>query len=225
MHITSKIAGGAGIAWVVVNVGAGMSTGEPPAIDANSAEIADYFTANRGMFLTVMAAFAVTLPLLLVFFGDLVGRLRSTASESSPSVSVAAQSGLTLFAGGISLAYVLMLPFVLDTSLADTASDDLLRTFYIAMFMVTMIGNIGAAVLLLALATSESVLGRWGRASGAVIGGVVLLASAAGLANADVAVAAGASFAVIGLWMLGVGIGMVRQPQLASLSVAMPVAA
>ena len=208
---TARIAGAAGAVWTVANVIAGFSAGQPPAIDADGSTIRAYLLDHRTAAIAGAAVFAVTIPLLVTFFSSLIARLSAESDEGSAAAAIAAATGLAVGVGGLALAYLLLLPVVLDRSLAASVDDSVLQFLFASSFSVTMIGNIGIATTLLALAAdARSAIGRLARRSAAAIGGLTVVLSAVGLANRDIAAVAGLAFVPVAVWVLAMSVPMVR---------------
>ena len=223
MESTTKIAGIAGVIWAATNVAVGMSTGQPPELDASAADIRTYLVDHRSAMLAAAFAFALTLPALFAFFGELIGRLRP-GPGAGPMMRGVAGPALAVFAVGFSLAYVITLPFALDESFAASASPSLLRYAWMGTFLITMVGNIGFATLLISLAAGAAV-GHRAAVSATVIGVVTIAVSAAGLVSTGVTVVAGLAFLLLAIWMFSVGVGMVRAERTASAGSMRPVGA
>lgn len=201
---TTKLAGIAGLTWAGANLAAGFSTGEPPKLDAAGAEITDYLADSRSLFLVAVAVFAATLPLMILFTGELRRRTREGGNTLASSAIAPATSVLLL---GYSLAYTLLLPFIFGDGLGTDASDGLLRYAYVLTFAVSMIGNIGGAAVIAAASMTQ---GGAARTASQAVAAILAISSVAGLVNADIARVSGLGFAVVALWTVFVGVGMVR---------------
>jgi len=215
----TKLAGVAGICWAVLNVSVGMAAGQPPEIGAPAEDIRTYLDDHHSLMLAAAFLFAVTLPALFTFFGALLGR---RGTDNAAPIAGGASAALALFVASFSLAYLLVLPLVLEDSLRVTASDALVSYLWTASFLMTMMGNIGFGIVLLGVAATPAAAPRRSRASGAIIGVAAIVTSAIGVVSTDVMVAAGLAFVVLAIWMIVVGVGMVRNEQKAAVGTLAP---
>lgn len=205
MRNISKLAGVAGIGWAASNTLLGFSTGQPPEIDASGEEIRTYLADGRGVYLAAAAVFAATLPLLFVFTAELGHRVRVAGHRLAASVM---QPAITTLVFGTTLAYLLLLPFILGDGLGSDASDGLVRYAYLSTFVVSMIGNIGGAVLLAAVSTAQQ--GR-ARLATRALATVVAVVAVGGLVIPTLTVIGGLGLLAIAVWSVVVGIGMMRE--------------
>ncbi len=205
MRNTTKLAGAAGIIWATTNAIAAFSTGQPPALDASGADIASYLADHRGVYLTAVAIFGATLPLLFVFAGELRHRVRTEVDGVTASVVNHAVAALVI---GTTLAYVLLVPFIFGDGLGTEVTDVMLRYAYVLTFLVSMIGNIGGATL---IAAASGLQPSGPRAASRVAAGAVGLCCVGGLVSPSLAMLGGLGFVVIAVWTVVVGIAMVRE--------------
>lgn len=204
MRNTTKLAGAAGISWAAINSVIGLGTGSPPKLDASGGDIADYLHDGRGVHLTALAVFAATIPLFLVFAGEL---RRRNGRETSLGGAML-QPALALFLTGTVLAYVPLTPFLLGDGLGADTTDGLLRYAYVLTFALSMFGNVGGAVL---MASAGSMFSDRGRNASYAAGGIVGALAVGGLVNPDIAMIGGLGFFVVAVWSIAVGVGMVRE--------------
>jgi len=204
MRNTTKLAGIAGITWAAANGMLGFSMGGPPALDATGAEIADYLSDGRGVFLAAVGLWGATLPLLFVFAGEV---LRRTRTERDSIASSLVQPAVATLVTGTTLAYLLLVPFLFGDGLGNDATDGMLRYAYVLTFVVTMIGNIGGAVLIAAASDAQS---RRARTASLIVAAVVGSCAVGGLVNENLAMIGGLGFLVIAIWTIVVGIAMAR---------------
>jgi hypothetical protein len=204
MHNTTKLAGAAGVIWATTNAVLGFSTGQPPALDASGADIAEYLTDGRVVYLAAVAVWGATLPLLFVFAGELLRRTSARGGSVAPSLFHPAVATLVT---GTTLSYLLMVPFLFGDGLGGDATEGMLRYAYVLTFVVSMIGNIGGAVL---IAAASDVQSPGARTVSRVVAGLVGACSVGGLVNPSVAMIGGLGFLVVAVWSMVVGIGLVR---------------
>lgn len=209
---TMKWAGLAGVVWAVANVATGFSAGSPPAFDAPADDVRAYLVDHRGAFLLYTAVFALTMPLLFAFMGALATRVRGARDDLG---GIAASTITGSVAAGIAcvgMASALALPVVYETSVGDVADDGLIRLVFVGTFVASFLGYAALAVSLLAIgaAASRSGLPSWLSGAALVVGGLLLVLSAAGLASDAVGLAAGLGFLLFALWTVAAGGSMAR---------------
>lgn len=210
---TRSLAGWCGLAWAALTTVAAFSGGSAPALDAPATEITDYLHDHRGAFLAAAVAFAVTLPLLLAFSGSIIGRLRD-GSDRAATAAVVAGVGLAISLACSAVANTLLVP-VLQQDLG--IDPETVKFLYAGSFAVIIAGNAAAATMLfgIAAAGANAGLGPVATRSAAAIGAVVLLLSAAGLADESMAALAPLGLLPFVVWIVAVSISMIRRPDLA----------
>ena len=207
---TRSLAGWCGIAWAALTTAAAFTGGSPPALDAPGDEITTYLHDHRAAFLATAALFVLTLPMLLAFSGAIIGRLRDGTDRGNTSALVAA-SGLGVSLACSAVANTLLVPVLQQDLGVDPAT---VKFLYASSFAVTMAGNAAGATMLMAVAVSgaNAGLGPVATRSAAAIGAVVLLLSAAGLANESMAALAPLGLLPFVVWIVAVSITMIRRP-------------
>lgn len=207
---TRTLAGWCGLAWAALTTAAAFSGGSPPAMDAPALEITAYLHDHRGAFLAAAVVFALTLPMLLVFSGALVGRLRDGTDKGNTAALVAVV-GLGVSVACTAVANALLVP-VLQQDLG--VDPETVKFLYAGVFAVTIAGNAAAGAMMLGFgaAGASAGLGTLATRSATVIGVVVLALSAAGLADDAMAALAPLALLPFVVWIVAVSIGMIRRP-------------
>ena len=210
---TRSLAGWCGLAWAALTTAAALTGGSAPALDAPATEITDYLHDHRGAFLTAAVVFAVTLPLLLTFAGSIIGRLRD-GSDRASTAAVVAGAGLAISLACSAVSNTLLVP-VLQQDLG--VDPETVKFLYAGSFAVIIAGNAAAATMLfgIAAAGANAGLGPIATRSAAAIGAVVLVLSAAGLADESLAALAPLGLLPFVVWIVAVSISMIRHAGLA----------
>lgn len=207
---TRTLAGWCGLGWAALTTATALAGGSPPALDADAGEITAYLHDHRAAFLAAAVVFAVTLPLLLVFAGSLIGRLRD-GTERGGTAAVVAGVGLGISMACTAMANVLLVP-VLQQDLG--VDPETVKFLYGSVFAVTVAGNAAAAAMMLgfAAAGTNAGLGTVATRSAGIIGVFVLTLSAAGLADEGLAALAPVALLPFLVWIVAVAITMIRRP-------------
>lgn len=204
MRNYTSFVGAAGIGWAVVNTALGFGTGQPPELDAPGPEVAAFLSDHRGAYLLAVAVFAATLPLLMVFVAELHRRAAAAAGPLASTLHVASATLIV----GTSLAYVSVVPFLLGDGLGADATGGLVRYAYVLSFAVSMVANIGGAVV---IAVASLALAPTARAVSLGVAGLVAACCVGGLVSPALAMVGGLGYFAIAIWAVFVGIGMIRR--------------
>ena len=207
---TRTLAGWAGLGWAALTAFTAFAAGSPPALDAPATEITTYLHDHRGAFLAGTVVFVVTLPLLLTFAGNLIGRMRADTDPGATAALVAG-AGLGISLACTAVANALLVPVLQQDLPVDPET---VKFLYAGVFAVTIVGNAAAAAMMFGLAWggARAGLGTLATRSAGVIGAFVLAVSAAGLADDAMAALAPAALLPFLVWIVAVSIGMIRRP-------------
>lgn len=207
---TRTLAGWCGLTWAALTTAAAFSGGAAPALDAPADEITTYLHDHRGVFLATVVVFALTLPMLLVFAGALIGRLRD-GTDKGNTAALLAGAGLGVSLACSAVANALLVP-VLQQDLG--VDPETVKFLYAGVFAVTIAGNAAAAAMMFgfAAAGANAGLGTVVTRSAAAIGVIVLVLSAAGLADESMGALAPVGLLPFVVWIVAVSIGMIRRP-------------
>lgn len=207
---TRTLAGWCGLGWAALTTATALAGGSPPALDADAGEITAYLHDHQGAFLATAVVFVLTLPMLLVFSGALIGRLRDGTDRGNAAALVAGVGlGVTLACSAV--ANVLLVP-VLQQDLG--VDPETVKFLYASVFAVSIAGNAAAAAMMLGLAAggANAGLGTIATRSAGIIGVFVLVLSAAGLADETMAALAPVALLPFLVWIVAVSFTMIRRP-------------
>lgn len=206
---TDRLAGALGIVWAIAILVVTFAAGAPPDIAGSAGDIRAYIIDNRGVWMASGVVYGLTLPLLLSFFLSLTSRLR-VVNTTGRMASSATLTGLVFGITFLFLPMVFVLPLAVDRSLAEAASDDLLRIIWAVAFSSTMAGNIGFGIALSGIASAGegAPLAAPLRWAAGLVGAILIVVSAIGLANTDAAMIAAAGIALVCLWVIATGVHM-----------------
>ena len=186
-----RAGGGAGIAFVLLNLAAMFMAPAPPAVDAGVAEVRDYVLDNRSALLTQTLLYGLALAVILVFLEAL--RRRFAAEPGAAAVATVGALAGTLFftlavVGGVCFG---ALGWVKDD--IGALGDDAFRITWNLGYLLYLVAFPLAALSLLAAAWCARRSGAFALWYSVVVGvlGVVLLIAAIGVTGAG---AAGVSF-------------------------------
>lgn len=163
-----------GILFVIAFFAAFFIAGEPPAADAGTAAVRDYY-ADDGAILTATYVFGIGLVFYLWFIGVIAHRLRE---DGQPRLAAVA------FAGGIITAALAMGQTIMSASMAyrTPADDGVLQAFYDVQLVTESVVAFPAATLLIAVAIASSRTGtfaQWLNGLAALAGLVILVGGGA----------------------------------------------
>lgn len=144
-----------GILFVIAFFAAFFIAGEPPAADAGSAAVRDYY-ADDGAILTATYVYGIGLVLYLWFIGVVAHRLRE---DGQPRLAAVA------FAGGILTAALAMGQTIMNAAMAyrTPADDGVLQAFYDVQLVTESVVAFPAATFLLGVAIAASRTGTFAR--------------------------------------------------------------
>lgn len=215
MH--SRLAGWAGIAFVVINFATGAAgAGSFPKIDGPVQEIRDYLIDKRGVLLA-FGTVGLTVPLFALFIIVLARRVAGSAGDSSRMAS-----GVTLLTAAIGGALILAsnlvgTSVVLVKSQIASFGDDTIRLAWTlgTILFIGSIGIFGAMIIAVSLAARWSAsLPTWLSTAGIALGVVVLGFGSFGLLSSSLADAAPWGIGLVNLWVLAVCVVLIRGTQM-----------
>jgi hypothetical protein len=209
-----RIAGLAGIVFIVLVVLNAVLLGNQPLADDSVSEVRDYISGDEGMHKTALFLGIVLLPFAVIFFAGLTVKLRESDRANVEGWGFAALAGAVLLGAGVGVGDAMVSALFFRSG--EGLDDATIRVLWDAQ--LTSYAATGAAVATLTLSTAVPTLWHriwptWHGLLGIVVGvlGVLSLIGVVSDTNGGNAFA-GIGFVAFAVWTLATSVLLLREP-------------